>query len=446
VTYRTVRDPINDVYLSTSEARQLAQEVIRYRTAYYDLHKPEPPDANGDFGYVQTAFSGAYPELGGAFRVDHLPVIGPWDGTNPHEYGKDDRNAQLAAPDNSGTDDINNAWDNMAASYYNFDAGQYMFYSPSDIAVVRDRWTANVSVVIAATGNNFSFNIFEPASDYAKYLNDVAHNGAWDDNRAGEMTDWDGSGLYQVGTDNYSRWAFDARNYFTYPGGEYDISLSVDTDGNVTFNPPTPVPGTFGEPADARNEIAIIDSNEIAAHTYIPNPPFRHLFDLCKVIDARYDPQTFPLEDIGAGYYMETDDDGFTPEDADYWNNPGSTTYQVFSGPSAFRYVARWDDERSEFIPIANYLDDIAPYVTCRSYVFRVDAYGAVTASGGTAGAMVDTAKISRDRGKSAIIDVGPLWSRRDAPLLNQVVQGAGMTAPDRDLSYRILWYNEETD
>lgn len=447
-TYRAVRDPLNDIYLSAGEARQLAQRVIRYRTAYYDLHKPEPPDTNGDFGYVQTSFSGAYPELGGAFRVDHLPVIGPWDGTNPHEYGKDDRNAELAAPDNSGTNNINNAWDNMAATYYNFDAGEYMFYSPSDIAVVRDRWEADVNVTVQLPSGPLSFSrhLFEPPANYAKYLNDVMHNGAWDSNRGGEMGDWVGSGLYQVGNDHYSRWAFDARNYFTYPGGEYDIGVTFDpATGDVTFTPPTPVPGSFGLPEDARNEIAIIDSNEITAHTYIANPPFRHLFDLFKVIDAVYEPQTYPLEDIGTGYYLETDDDGFTPEDGDYAANPSNTSYQVFSGPSAFRYVARWDDERSEFIPIANYLDDIAPYVTCRSYVFRVDAYGAVTASGSTAGALVDTAKISRDRSKSAIIDVGPMWARRDAPLLNDILQGAGITAPDRDLSYRILWYNDET-
>ena len=48
---------------------------------------------------------------------------------------------------------------------------------------------------------------------------------------------------------------------------------------------------------------------------------------------------------------------------------------------TAADYVARWDDQQCEFIPIANYLDDIAPYVTCRSYVYRVEAAGAVETS-----------------------------------------------------------------
>ncbi len=32
-----------------------------------------------------------------------------------------------------------------------------------------------------------------------------------------------------------------------------------------------------------------------------------------------------------------------------------------------------------------------------------------------------------------------------NAPLLNDIVEGAGITAPDSDLSYRVLWYNDES-
>ncbi|MBN2081879.1 hypothetical protein JW859_06675 [bacterium] len=446
--YRVVADPTLDLYMTEREARVLAQKVIRYRTMYYDLHKPAVPDSSDEFGYVpgsNTAF-GAHPELGGTFRVDHLPVIGPWDGTNPHEYAVDDRNAVLADADNSGADNINNAWDHMAASYYNFDNANNwsMFYAPSDVAVVRERWTADVNLAIqlpVGTWLNYTYQFYEPASNYAKYLNDVAHNGFWEDNRAGEMSDWAGTGLYQVGSDNYSRWAFDSRNYFTYSGGEFTVGVSIDSVGNVTFTAPTPTTAP-GEPMDARNEIAIIQSNDMTAYTYISNPPFRHLFDLYKVIDADEDPHTYDLDATGANPTMEINGDNFAADsgsgmDPDDWNT------QVFSGPSAFRYEAFWDDQNCEFIPVANYLDDIAPYVTCRSYVFRVEAYGGVTASGGTGGAFVDTARISRDRAKKAIIDVGPMWARRNVNQLNQTMQAVGLSAPDREMSYRVLWYSD---
>ena len=40
----------------------------------------------------------------------------------------------------------------------------------------------------------------------------------------------------------------------------------------------------------------------------------------------------------------------------------------------------------------ADWLDDVAPFLTCRSYVFRVDAAGSVEVSGGTQTAVLDTA------------------------------------------------------
>ena len=80
---------------------------------------------------------------------DHLPVIGPWDGVNPHVYDIDDRNASLADCD----EDITNTWDHMAASYYNFDGSVDMFYAPTDVAVVRDMWSGSASIDVLGDGS-----------------------------------------------------------------------------------------------------------------------------------------------------------------------------------------------------------------------------------------------------------------------------------------------------
>lgn len=447
---RVMRDPLNDEFLTEAEARTLAQKVIRYRTLYFDLHKPDVGGngAGSSFGYQGSAYNGLV-DLGDPFRVDHLPVIGPWDGVNPHDYAVDDRNAILRDCDEvAAVDGIHNAYDHAMASFYNFDpttANGAMFYSPSDIAVIRDRWEANVSVLLPG-GQSFNLAFREPESNYAKYLNDVAMNGLWGDDRAGSLANWitGGPDPYQVdGGDNYSRWAFDARNYFTYSAGQLNVLLDASS-GTPSLSI-SPAPGTQGLPEDARNNIAIIDSNGETAYTYIANPPFRSLYDLYKVIDDQQSPATFPLDSQGSYFSLRLDANSFTPFDNDYPTSP--TLYQTFSGPSVFKYVARWDDENCEFIPIANFLDDIAPYVTCRSYVFRVDAAGAVETSGGTEGALVDTSTIQRDRGKSAVIDVGPLWSRRvDTLELDDVQRSQGLKSADRDVSYRILWYKDDRD
>jgi hypothetical protein len=323
----------------------------------------------------------------------------------------------------------------MAAAYYSFDNGDYMFYSPTDIAMVRERWRADVAILTSDARYDREF--YEPAGNYAKYLNDVVMNDLWDSDRGPHWATWATTGLYQDPNTNYSRWAFDARNYFTYPAGDIDVTIDWTDPTNPTISSMS-IAG--GEDAGyARNRMAIVESNEVTGYTYIPNPPFRHLFDLFKVIDDAQLPESFEIADQGGYYQLEVEPSGDVDEDF-------STTNQVFSGPSVFRYEARWDDQRCEFLPIANYLDDIAPYVTCRSYVFRVEANGAVTASGGAGGAVVDTARFSRDRSKTAVVDVGPLWARRDAaPVLDDVQQGAGYTARDRNRTYRILWYKDES-
>jgi hypothetical protein len=78
--------------------------------------------------------------------------------------------------------------------------------------------------------------------------------------------------------------------------------------------------------------------------------------------------------------------------------------------------------------------------------VFRVDGAGAVTASGGGAGAYMDTAKISRDRSKTAVIDVGPLMARRDGPTLSDADRAAGLKVPDPQRNYQILYLNENRE
>lgn len=430
---RTVRNPARDAFMTETSARALAQDVIRYRTAYFDMYK-DTIDTSSEFGYRLDSPAGG--NLGN-FRVDHLPVIGPWDGANPRLYDIASRDADLG----SANADLTNSWDHMAASFYNFDPGATslgdngMFYSPTDIAMVRERILTidgnSVSFVISNpfTGGTIQLDTDELASNYAKYLNDVVTNDTWEaGDRGTHWGDWALTGLYPDSTFNYSQWAFDSRNYFTYDSGSILVDIAAD-------DPPT---STTGSPAQARNNISIIKSNGETAYTFIPNPPFRHLFDLYKVIDDNQSPGTFRLEDVGNRYAMEITGGGMTP------TSTSDRNYQVYSGPSRFRYVARWDDVAGEFLPIANYLDDIAPYVTCRSYVFRVESIGAINASGGAAGAVLDSARVNRDRIRTAVIDVGPFWARRDAPDIGQPGLGDIRTYSDRQVNYNLLWYHDE--
>jgi len=447
---RIMRWPEDDEYLTEAEARNLARRVIEYRTAYYDLYKPDgvPSGTGQEFGYHRSSpASGGHPHLTD-FRVDHLPVIGPWDGTNPHEYAVTDREASLQACD----DEIANSWDHMAATYYNFDPSNnsYMFYAPSDVAMVREPYSFVVTLVAPGLPGFTPQQIFsmsEVPSNYAKYLNDVGANQFWSNDRGSAWnSNWVGTDLQNLypdnGGSNYSSWSFDARNYFNYESGtvSIDFDLLDPSNPNITYAQPA---GGMDPVEEARNRIAVFEHNDssgldMTAHTYIANPPFRHIFDLFKVIDSGEDPHALPIEEDPASgnYQLELITSG---------DETGMTDgTQVYSGPSAFRYEARWDTTTSEFITIANYLDDIAPFITCRSYVFRVEAVGAVPASGGAAGAVIDTARISRDRAKSAIVDVGPLWSRRSSDGASEVAESLGLTAPDRQRSFHILWFKDE--
>ncbi|MCC7477461.1 hypothetical protein IT575_03290 [bacterium] len=433
--YRNVRDYASDVYMTEAEARRLAREVVRYRSAFYDIYKPTPPDGGtAQFGYQRNG-SGD-PDLG-SFRVDHLPVIGPWDGVNPHDYEIDNRNAQLKDADDG---DMHNAYDNIAGSYYNLDPSTYMFYSPTDVAVVRDRYQAIVNIDNNGDGDandagDSRFVTFEAPGNYAKYLNDVVSaTDFWQTGR-GAGTGWDQmGGAYQFSASNpLSRWGFDARNYFSYSGGQVSVQINGVT-GALSV---TPLSGV-GSPAEARNDMSIIASNGETAYTYIPNPPFRHVFDLFKVIDDSAGGNTFGL--TSNQLTLATDRTTATGGLNSF------TNVQRFSGPSLFRYSAHWDDDRSEFVPVQNYLDDIAPYITCRSYVFRVDSAGAVVASGGDAGALVDSAKVSRSRSKSAVIDTGKLYSRRSGSQVDQILSEIfGLeTNTDTERNYRVLWLKDE--
>jgi hypothetical protein len=96
-----------------------------------------------------------------------------------------------------------------------------------------------------------------------------------------------------------------------------------------------------------------------------------------------------------------------------------STAVRTLSGPSLFRYAEYWDAEINEFKPIANYLDDIAPYVTTRSYTFRIVGMGGVSISGGGMTAPVNTDQIDRDRVIERVIDIGKMHTpRRDTTIV----------------------------
>src|SRR5690606_25434351 len=139
---------------------------------------------------------------------------------------------------------------------------------------------------------------------------------------------------------HYSRWSFDARNYFTYAGGEFDVFIDPNT-GSISVNPVS----SPGDPADARNRIGVFESNGETAYGFIPNPPFRSIYDLFKVID--YDvyssifganhPSTFAFN--GSELVLADDRTTIT-------NRANlSVNAQDFSGPSVFRYEAYWDDD-----------------------------------------------------------------------------------------------------
>jgi hypothetical protein len=364
-------------------------------------------------------------------------VIGPWDGINPHDYAVNNRDAALR---DSNAADMHNAYDHMAGSYYNFDNGEYMFYSPTDVAVVRERWDARLEVDTNGDGDaldagDIRANIFEPAGNYAKYLNDVSNNDFWDDGQRPAGNGWDILGGYQFDVGSpYSRWAFDARNYFSYEGGSFQIQIDA-LNNSVAVNPLT-LPGTPGE---ARNKMAVISSNGETAYSYIPNPPFRSLFDLYKVIDDSANANTFGLTLNQMTLALDR-----TTATSGWVGNNAFANAQRFSGPSLFRYTAHWDDDLGEFVPVQNYLDDIAQFVTCRSYVFRVDSAGAVVSSGGEAGSLVDSSKISRDRSKQAIIDVGKLYSRRSDGELSPFGEQLGLRSDEQSQrGYRILWFRD---
>ncbi|MCD6282278.1 general secretion pathway protein GspK [bacterium] len=359
------RDYENDRYITRDEARALAHAVVEYRNAYYDAYKPS---VNGG-GFDYRHGSGADPYASGDVRVDHLPVVGPWDGVNPRAADYPDPSSRDDVwPDQTDNDAIN-AWDNFRGIYYNLDRSveNLQFYAPSDIAVVRKQLT------------------FETDEEYAKYLNDTLDNG----------TSLDGEDPWAID----QRRGFDARQYFFY-----------DTEAGETR-------------ADARNEIALIYSGGEIAFTFIPNPPFQSVFDLYKVVGALTNDYYLDLmdwDDDGSVdeprsfSVVDTDGDG-NRDDVEVDANNFSTVERTLSGPSLFRYAEVWDAENNEFKVIANYLDDIAPYVTTRSYTFRIVGMGGVSISGGGMTAPVNADHIDRDRAIERVIDIGKMHTpRRD--------------------------------
>ncbi len=364
------RDYANDVYLTADEARALARAVVEYRNAYYDAYKPE---VSGYAGFTYTHGVSANPYQSGAIRADHLPVIGPWDGANPRVYdvgtGRDD-----PPPDFDNA--VENTWDNFRGNYYNLESNNpstgypLRFYAPSDIAVIREQLPG------------------ESDELYSKYLNDVL------DNRALPSD--------PMGIDNTA--GFDARHYFTY-----DPSANEDRD-------------------DARNEVSVINSNGETGYTFIPNPPFQSIFDLYKVVGVS-DPELYELldpqprsfrvadQDGDGKYDLELDSDGFT-----IWSTP-----RTLSGPSLFRYAEVWDALENRFLPVANYLDDIAPFITTRSYTYRIKGFGGVDISGYGETVPVTIDRIDRDKSVTKIVDVGKMRTPSDE---TRIGEGLGRRSP----------------
>src|SRR5690606_11451454 len=139
----------------------------------------------------------------------------------------------------------------------------------------------------------FSFNVNESKENYAKYLNDVVSNTNWESNRyaGGGFGTWAATGQYPSDNsgNNYSRWSFDARNYFTYSSGNQ--GRTVGTDGSFSLGALTGVEDVV----DGRNRVGVFESNGVTAGTFIPNPPFQNIFDLYKVIDDSDGNRSFPL-------------------------------------------------------------------------------------------------------------------------------------------------------
>jgi len=354
---RGERNYAGDVYLSFDEARALAKAVVEYRTAYYDAYKPSVGGAHAGFEYAHGV--SADPYATGSIRADHLPVIGPWDGAIPRAYDVTSRDNALPDYDDNT---VMNTWDDFRGVYYNLDrsSSPLQLYAPSDIAVVREQLAG------------------ETEEDYARYLNDTLDNRA-DPNADGVTGDDMG---------------FDAREYFTY-----DTVNGEDR-------------------ADARNRVAIIQSNGETGFTYMPNPPFRSLFDLYKVIGVSDpdlyaliapDPRSFDVQDDESPddpdgiFELRLDSDGFSALAS------GAESVRTLSGPSLFRYAEVWDDRENRFVVVANYLDDIAPYVTTRSYTFRTSGVGGVSISGESEVVPVALDRVQRDRSVTKVIDVGKL-------------------------------------
>lgn len=365
------RDYENDEYVTRSEANALARAVVEYRNAYYDAYKPVTSNTPG--GYEYTHGANADPYASGDIRVDHVPVIGPWDGVNPRTDDYPDPGARDGLWPDQGDNDNRNTWDNFRGVYYNLarsGALDLQFYATSDIAVVREKLTG------------------ESDESYAKYLNDTLDNTRTLD------------GLDPMGVDE--RRGYDARQYFTY-----------NTEAGETR-------------ADARNDIALLyDGGEIA-YTYIQNPPFQSLFDLFKVIGVLNQDMYDDLmeEDIRTFNVEDTNGDG-NRDNVEIDANDFSTQMRTLSGPSLFRYVERWDALNNEYKVIANYLDDIAPYITTRSYTFRVTGIGGVSLSGGASAAPVAADQVSRDRVIEQVLDLGKMHTqRRDPTAVNSSTSG----------------------
>lgn len=211
--YSRDRTDESNSYILLGEAQELARAVVRYRNLFYASDKSGGVNSS-NFTHNPAA-------------VDHLPVIGPFEGKNPPDI-----------PTDFGDSSAQNAYNRFNLNYYDT-LTENSFYAPSDVAFVRRQVFGESDI------------------DYAKYLNFTLPN--YDYALPGAVA-------HDLFYPNANEFSFDARNYFAYtynPGSTSDIDEAYRKVAQFTAGPTN---RTFNY------------------YSWILNPPFESPTDLFKVI------------------------------------------------------------------------------------------------------------------------------------------------------------------
>ncbi len=394
--------PQKDEYLTPEEARDLARATVKYRNVFFASNKPKMPD-----GSAKGTWNDWGDNTGGI--VDHLPVLGPFDGVNPMNNELDSTGYDARLPEPSDT--IYNAYDNHRANYYNLDIKQggsgspyyYQFYAQADAEVVRLQ------------------NSNETDEEYARYLNNVLIQSYSNPGATITQPPHDNRDLAYATANDRSRTGFDARYYLTYS-----------------------TQGVPQERRNARNKQGMIYTPSEVAYTWMPNAPFMDPFDLLNVIDHS------ELSSNSLAFNNATDNSN-TAWDDRYDNfelngagdvvpisgtDSRSSTWRLFTGPSLFRYAEVFNRSLQEYQVVCNYLDDIAPFITTRSYVYRISAVGAIPNTVTSTDDKLSPGTLSRNRKLTAIVDVGDMYVGRDVDSVKNPYLG----------NARILWIQDEVN